>query len=365
MKKIKQFLKDILALAVDFFNAIPGNSNITFGFGVGLTGDQVKLYVKDAYKMEREGRMELPTMHDKIFKVEASVEGNGDRVDQVLTAGRLRRHEAENETIRFKSPTAGWSWYVKYWLYSDGMFFSKEANDDTRKLGNIVKDLAKTWGKMVRVEEEELGADVFNDGGALAGHYILNGSHAGQTDPSGNLMYDSKPTFTLAGNARATKGGGTYVNSVANLTLSVDNLETVYNLHTTTNNRDERDVRVENPCDTLLVQSGAERFKADKILTTNGQNNSLPGSQLNDKNVYYNLLQPMDWQYLDDGAGTYPAFYVGKRQSDSWQFRKRQRPEIRFFRDEKDLGYYTSINMRMGILLKDWRTWTRGGGTSA
>jgi hypothetical protein len=290
------------------------------------------------------------------------VTGAGDRVDQVLGAGRLRRHEAENEPIRFKSPVAGWSYYTKYWMFTDGMYFSKEAHDDTVKLGNIVKDLAKTWGRMVRVEEEEMGALVFNAGGDLLGEWIFDGTHVGQTDSSGDLMYDSKPLFNLTGNTRSTKGGGTYYNSVASLELTPSNLETIYNLHTTTNNRDERDIRCENPCDTLLVQSGAERFKADRILeTTQG----LPNSQLNDKNVYYNLLTPMDWNYLTDGAGTYPAFYVGKRQSDKFQFHKRQMPEIRFFRDEKDLGYYTSINMRMGVLLMDWRVWTRGGGTAA
>lgn len=360
METIKRLFLGLLAVAVDMFNSVPGNS--AWGLGIGLRGDQIKMYVKDMYKMEREGRKELPTMHDKVFKVLLGATGAGTREDQTLGAGRLRRHETENESIRFKSPVAGWSFYARYWMYTDGMFFSKEAHDDTTKLGNIVKDIAKTWGRMVRVEEEELGSAIFNDGGDLAGSWPFNGTHAGgQTDPSGNLMYDSEPLFNLTGNTRSTKGGGTYYNSVASLALTADNLETVYNLHTTTNNRTERDVRIENPADTLLVQSGAERFKADRILDTS---RGLPGTQLNDKNVYYNLLTPMDWSYLTDGAGTYPAFYVMKRQSDALQFHKRQMPEIRFFRDEKDLGYYTSINMRMGTLLKDFRPVSRGGGTA-
>ena len=81
---------------------------------------------------------------------------------------------------------------------------------------------------------------MFNNGGALSGDWVLNGTHTNNTDSSGNLMYDSKPLFNLTGNTRSTKSGGTYYNSVASLSLTPANFETVYNLHTATNNRDER-----------------------------------------------------------------------------------------------------------------------------
>ena len=255
-----------------------------------------------------------------------------------------------------------WQFLVKYHTYADGIALSKEAIEDTTKLGNLLKELAATWGRSIRVLKETFAARVFNDGGDLAGNWIFNGTHTGNTDSSGDLMYDSFPFFNLTGNKRSTKGGGTYYNSVASLTLTPDNFETIYNLHCTTNNRDERDRVMKNPVDTLLVEPGAERFKAERILdTTTG----LPNTQLNDKNVYYKLLQVMDWDYLTDGSGTYPAFYVGKRQHRDFVFRHRQMPEIRFFRDENNLGYRASVNLRIGVFLKNFRVWARGGGTAA
>lgn len=361
IKHIKFLALSFLAVAVDMFNSIPGNASLTFGLSIGLRGDQIKLYIKDMYKAEREGYKECPTKYDQVYKVVSGVSGAGDRNDQFLGAGALTRHTAENQKIRFKAPVAGWSFYSRYWMFSDGLFFSKEAVDDTQKLGNLVKDLAKTWGRSVRVEKETMAARAFNNGGTLAGDWVFNGTHSGQTDPSGDLLYDSKPLFTLSGNNRTTKGGGTYYNSIANITLTPDNFESVYNLATVTNAVDERDRVVENPVDTLLTRCGAESFKAKKILETVG---GMPGGQLNDKNVYYGLVQHLDWRYLNDGT-TYPAFYAMKKQSDDIQFHERQMPEIRFFQDEYDLSKYASINLRFGTMFKNFRPVARGGGTSA
>ena len=243
-------------------------------------------------------------------------------------------------------------------MYSDGLSFSKEAIDDTQKLGNLLKDLAQTWGIQVRIAKEELASRVFNEGGHTDGDWVFNGTHVGNTDSSGNKLYDSFCCFNLTGNARSTKGGGTYYNSIAGLTVTPGNFETLYNLHTATNNRNERDHIVRNPADTLLVRPGADRFKADRIVDTQ---KALPGGQLNDINPYYKIVSVIDWDYL---LAAEAAFFVGKKQADGFQFHERQASEIRFFRDEKNLGYKASINIRIGILIKNFRTWSRGGGTS-
>jgi len=325
----------------------------------GLRADQLALYVKDMYKAEREGYKEVKTGYDQIFKVVTGVTGAGDKITQILGAGALTRHTAEGQKIAYKSPIQGWEFLVKYWTYSDGIALSKEAVEDTVKLGNLMRELAATWGKQVRIAKEEMAATVFNKGGDLLGEWVFNGTHSGNTATYGDMLYDNKPLFNLTGNTRSTKGGGTYYNSIASLTLTPANFETLYNLHVSTNNRDERDNIVQNPCDTLLVKPGAERFKAERILDTQ----KMPGNQLNDVNPYYKLLTIIDWDYLD--FATEEAFYIGKRQSSDFQFHERQQSEIRFFRDENDLNYNTSINIRIGILIKNWRTWSRGGGTSA
>lgn len=329
----------------------------------GLRADQIALYLKDMYKAEREGYKELPTKYNLIYKVKTDAKGAGDKQTQMLGAGQLTRHTVEGQDVNFKSPIQGWEYLVKYWTYSDGLSLTKEAVEDTVKLGNLLKDLANTWGKQNRIAKEEMGARVFNQGGATAGDWVFNGTHSGNSDSSGDLMYDSYPLFNLTGNARALKSGDTLYNSTASLTVTPANFETVYNLHTATNNRDERNNIVANPADTLLVPPGSMRFKAERIVDTS---RGLPGGQLNDENPYYKIVSVIDWDYLTDfTAGSTEVFYVGKKQHPAFQFHERQMPEVRFFRDEKNLGYKASNNLRIGVLLKDWRCWSRGGGTSA
>jgi len=327
----------------------------------GIRADQVALYTKDMYKAEREGYKQADTMWDKIFMVKNGVTGAGDKQTQILGAGALTRHTAENQQIVFKSPIQGWEYLVRYWTYSDGIALSKEAVEDTVKLGNLLKELAATWGISNRVEHETLAATVFNRGGDLLGEYVFNGTHTNNTDSSGDMMYDSEPLFNLTGNTRSTKGGGTYFNSVAGIgTPSAANFETIYNRHTTANNRDERDRVVKNPADTVICDPGGDKFLFERILNT-PKEQGLPGSQNNDINPYYGIIKNIfDWDYLDDDA-----FYVGKAASPAFQFHQRQLPEIRFFRDETNLGYKASFNQRMGILLRDWRVWSRAGGSSA
>lgn len=325
----------------------------------GLTQDQLALYTKDMYKAQREGYKEMPTKYNEIFTVKTGVTGAGDKMTQILGAGRLTRHLTEDQKINFKSPVQGWEFLVKYHTWSDGLAFTKSAVEDTVKLGNLMNDLSKTWGRMVRIEKEEWAARCFNEGGNLSGDIVFNGTHPGNTASYGDMLYDNKPLFNLTGNARSTKGGGTYYNSVAGLSLTPANFETVYNLHTATNNRDERDNVIQNPADTLLVRPGAERFKADRIV---GTDKGMPGGELNDMNPYYKIVSVIDWDYLEAAEA---AFFVGKRKSDDFQFHERQMEEIRFWRTEDDMGYKASINVRFGILIKNWRVWSRGGGTSA
>lgn len=325
----------------------------------GLTAEQQALYTKDMYKAQREGYKEMPTKYDQIFSVKTGVSGAGDKMTQILGAGRLTRHITDDQKINFKAPVQGWQFLVKYHTWSDGLAFTKNAIEDTMKLGDLIHDLAKTWGRMVRIEKETWGARVFNEGGNLLGDTVFNGSHIGNDATYGDMLYDNKPLFNLTGNTRSSKGGGTYYNSVAGLTVTAANFETLYNLHTATNNRDERDNIVQNPCDTMLVRPGADRFLAERILDTQ---RGMPGGQLNDINPYYKMLSVIDWDYLEAAEA---AFFVGKRKDDDFQFHERQQEETRFWRTEDDLGYKASINVRFGILIKNWRVWTRGGGTSA
>jgi hypothetical protein len=297
------------------------------------------------YKAERMGSKEEEVYYNRLFKVVNGATGAGDKYTQLLGASELERHTSEGQDIAFESPLEGWTSYVKYHTYSKGLAFSPEAVEDTVKLGNVLKDVAATWGRRVRQAKERLAAGTFNNGGDLLGSFEFNGSFTGNTDPSGNLLYDSKPFFNLTGNTRTTKDGQTYYNSVAALTVTPANFETIYNLLTATNNKDEEGVPVGNSPDTILTRTGADHFSAVRILqTTKG----MPGGQLNDVNPYEGLIKNIySWSYLDE-----TAFYVGKAQCPEIEFHERMAPEIRFFRNENNAGYKASIRVRFGIHFK-------------
>ena len=329
---------------------------------MGLSADQASVYLKDMYKAEREGMMEIPPMYPKAFKVVNNVKGAGDKYTQLLKAGPLTRHTAEGQDIEFNSPIEGWTTFVKYHTYSDGLTFSPEAIEDTIKLGNMLTDLSKTWGEEVVVAKEEMASGVFNDGSDLLGNYVFNGSHTGQTDSSGDLLYDSIPMFNLTGNARTTKGGGTYYNSDSALAVTPDDFETLYNLMTATNNRDEQDRIKANPMDSVITAPGANAFKMQRIINTK-PDQGLPGGQLNDTNVYFGLIKNhIMWDYITDGA-----FFVGKAQHSALEFHERLSPVIRFFRNENNAGYKASIRVRFGVHAKPgaWKAWGKAGGTYA
>lgn len=323
-----------------------------------LSDDVIAVQRKDMYKAQFEGYKEQPAKYSEIYNVKQGVTGGGDKETQLLGAGRLTRHLTEDQKTNFKAPVQGWDFFVKYWTWSDGLALSKNMVEDSVKISDLMKAFARTWGKMVRVEKETWGARPFNEGGNLAGDVVFNGTHPAVSATYGDLLYDNFPFFTLTGNKRSTKGGGTYYNSVAGLTLTSGNFETVYNLHTSTNNRDERDEIVQNPADTLLVRPGSQRFLAERIVDTQ---RGLPGVQLNDMNPYYKIVSVIDWDYLEADEA---AYYVGKRKHDDVQFHERQSEELRFWRTEDDRGYKASIDVRFGIMLKNFRAWTRAGGTS-
>lgn len=332
----------------------------------GLRGEQIDAYRKDMYKFEREGTQEEDTMYDKIYYVQkgSTVTGAGSKDTQKLRAGNLTRHTVEGQNIIFKSPLQGWTTYVNYYTYSDGLTFSPEAIEDTIKLGDMLKDLAKTWGIEVRIAKETLAARGFNNGGVLLGDFVFDGSYSGETDPSGKLLYDGKPFFNLTGNARTTKAALTYYNSVASAYPTTGNIlpshiKTLYTLMTSSNNRDEQGAVIRNKPDTVLTRAGADEIDVWEIL--NSMNKA--GGELNDKNVWRNKFKnAYAWDYLTEAA-----IYMGKAMSKNLQFHERLASSLRFFRHEESAGYKASIRTRFGTYFKfgSWRDWVRGGGTSA
>jgi hypothetical protein len=328
----------------------------------GLTNDQVAAYKADMYKAEREAVTDLPPVYPDVYKVIPNVEGAGDKYTQLLGSGRFKRHTTENEDIDFKAPLQGWQTYCVYHTYSAGLLFSKNAIEDVnkKKISNMLMDLASQWKEYAIIAKEELAARVFNHGSDTSGDWAFLGSFLDETDSSGLLLYDSKPLFALTGNEHTNKGGGSYYNSVASLTMCADDFETIYNLLTATNNHGEEDELKKNPVNTILCEPGSDHFKAKRIINTD---DGMPGTQLNDLNPYYKIIDKIiPWDYLAASGG----YYVGRRQDKNWEFRERQDQETDFFRDHINKSYLASCDMRFGIMLKPecWRAWARAGGAT-
>jgi hypothetical protein len=164
----------------------------------------------------------------------------------------------------------------------------------------------------------------------------------------------------LSGNLRSSKGGGTYYNGLAGAAITADNFETLYNLVTATNNRDELDFIRSNPVDTVITRTGSDAFAMEQILNTS---RGLPGGELNDLNPFLGLVDMhIAWDYFTDNANGFGSWCVGKRQDPGLQFHVRQDPVFDFFVDPRNKNYCASVIVRFGVFIKDWRKWGKMGG---
>ena len=135
--------------------------------------------------------------------------------------------------------------------------------------------------------KETFAANFFNKGGLTSGASIFNNTITGiVTDPSGDLVYDGKPFFNLTGNQRSAKAHATtYYNGIASA-LDSSNLQTLYTLMTSTNNRDEKGDIVNITPNILLIPK-ALSFTAKSILESDRLISASSVSP--DKNVTQNL----------------------------------------------------------------------------
>lgn len=327
--------------------------------------DQSSIYLKDMYKVAYDVREEKEPKYPLIYDVRSGEEvyGAGTKETQLLGADELDLEIVEGQDINFVSPTQGWQFFGAYLTYKKGVKFTFQSIEDDTKLGNLLKSYAATWSDRDIVARETLAATPFNTGGALLGNAVFNGSWVGNPSPSGNLFYDSKPLFNLSNNLRTTKGGGTYYNGISGLTITASNFETLYNLITATNNRDEQDIIRANPVDTVLTRTGADAFAMEKILNTS---RGLPGGQLNDLNPYFGLIDMhIAWDYYTAVSGGNGAFAIMKRQDPGFQFHVRQEPLFDYFVDPRNKNYCASVHVRFGLFMKDWHKMGMGGGVFA
>ena len=333
-----------------------------------LTNHQQALLTKDMYKAQFDFSKEAKPVRAEIFTIEKKTVGEGDKFTQLLGTNGVTRRTTENQTIDYNAVEEGHTSRGKLHVHHDGIVFSFETAKFSVKFQNIVKSFAKTWSEDLEDKKEQMAADVFNKGGNLTGYYVFDGSYIGETAAYANLPYDGVPLFNLTGNSRTTKGGGTYYNSVAGLSLDATNYETILELVADTNAVTELDRPARFSPDTILTKSVSDYNAALRILVSSG----LSGVDLNDvnphnQNTQYALfnMRPILWrQYLNDTSN---PFYVGKRQDPTWVFMEDKTPEFNFFRDMDNGGYKANMLACFGVHLKPGAPfrWARGGGSSA
>lgn len=331
----------------------------------GVRADQVNVYLKDMYRVAYDVREEKEPKYPLIYDVRSGEEvyGAGVKEIQLLGADELDLEETEGSDINFVSPVQGWTFFGKYLTYKKGVKFSYQSIEDDVKLGNLLKSYAATWADRDIVARETLAASVFNNGGALLGNSVFDGSWVGNAATYANLPYDGKPFFNLTGNTRTSKGGTTYFNAIASSAITPANFETLYNLITATNNRDEQDVIRANPVDTVVTRTGTDAFAMERILNTS---RGLPGGQLNDLNPYMGLIDMhIAWDYMTDSSGGIGGWAIGKRQDPGLQFHVRQEPVFDYFVDPRNKNYMASVIVRFGVFIKDFRKWGKAAGTYA
>lgn len=333
-----------------------------------LTTHQQALLTKDMYKTQFDFAKETKPVRKEIFTIETNVTGQGDKFTQLLGTSGVNRRTAENQTINYHAVEEGHTSRGRLHVHDDGIFFSYETAKFSVKFQDIVKKFAKTMSEDLEYKKEQMAADVFNHGGDLSGYYVFDGSYIGETAPYANLPYDGVPLFNLFGNARTTKGGGTYYNSVAGISLDTTNYETILELVGDTNAVTELDRPSDASPDTILTQTLSDYNYSVRILVSSG----LSGVDLNDVNPHNQNTQfamfnmrPILWRkYLND---TSTPFYVGKRQDPTWVFMEDKTPEFNFFRDMDNGGYKANMLTCFGVHLKPGAPfrWARGGGSSA
>lgn len=309
----------------------------------GVTRNQfTEKYKEDMYDWFFESFPEEPPVWQDLFEVVMS-DSAYEQFTSAIGLGELIE-KPEGEIIQSEAPMESYTIVCKNRSFARKVQFSYESVQDSKK-GNLLQQTVSTWGPALDRTQEKFYAKFFNKGALTAGHDVFNNTITGViTDSSGVVIYDSQPFFDTA---HANKVGSTYSNHTASRALTHANLETTYLTYTSTNNRDERGYPFKLTPDVLLIPP-ALRFTAAVILNTS----MIPGSQDNDTNVLANIVDPMEWYYLDDSD----AWFLGKKKM-GLMATQREVVNLDFWMDEETKDYYASIFTRFGGAVTQWRYW--------
>lgn len=302
---------------------------------------------KQGYAWYWENYDEIPTTYQEIF---AEEDMSGAYVQETSAVGlNDLKEKPESEPLQEDTPMEGYPIYGKCRTFGSKVSWSMELYEDSQVEGLFQKTV-QSWARSVPRTKDRWYSNFFNYGGYTAGNDIFNNSIPDiVTDPSGNLIYDSKPLFNLSGNTRKSKKGGTYYNGFA-LDLDASNLLHVYKHMTQTNNRDEKDDEIILEPDTLLVPSSL-KFTAQELLQ---YENQFTTNFLMEVSKPLNLLKgKLDiivWPRLSDSDAW---FLLCRKQG--LKAMNRMSDQIDFYRDPDTKAYIATIVVRWGGYANNWR----------
>lgn len=321
----------------------------------GLSSNFVKGQLKDMYGYMWDAEQYDDTAEPwKDLFAEKKIDGGFDRTTSVVGMGSLSK-TSESQGYTARTPAEGYTVWGRPWIFTDMIEMTYTAVEDHQKIENILKDAAQTWGAAIKTTRNEFFATWFLYGGYTAGHENFNGTpeSGAETDTSGDGCYDGTtaapvPLFTGSAGTQHTSyaGKSSYYNAVS-LNLDPDNFETLYNLMTVTNNRDENDKVVPN-IPNVMVVSRQLNFTARRLL----ESTLIPGEANNDRNVLQSIVDLKVWDHFTDTDG----WILGCKKKGLTRL-NRQEPKIRFFESEKDRRYYAAVEMRDGARMENWRRW--------
>jgi len=310
-----------------------------------IRGAWNNLIKAETYGYSWEAYQSYDSMYDQIYHIQKSNKAY-EKDTTAIGSGPLHQ-KPEGGDIREVDPAEGWTVYGRNWEWAKMVKVTKEIAEDAIRLKNFLKSMVPDWTNDVEETKEEFFANAFNYGGYTAGHEMFDASIPGGAldDPSGDLIYDSKPLFTLEGNERTTKGGGTYYNAIAE-SFSKSALQDAYTLATLTNAVKENDTKRRQVVDTVYA-SPALMWDIREILDSP----DAPETANRAKNTAYQLVKYIENPYLTNTT----QWTLLKAKDKGLIALMREIPEFDMWEDKKKKCYMMSVYTRFGIMVKDWR----------
>jgi len=311
-----------------------------------LRADVAEGMKKNMYKYYDEGEAysDYKPVYPQIFEIE-KVTGAYEQGTSVIGVGRLTKVN-EGAPFPVTNPREGFTTYGANRTFKDSIIITRETQDDHQKIEDLLRKMAKGWGKEWPETKDDWAAQVYLYGGYTAGHTVFNNDIDGVLATGyGQFPYDGIPFFNLSNNTRSSKAGGTYYNGAA-LGLTVTNFQTQWDLMTVTNAKNEKDLDEVIEPNALIVGAGAIVWTARTLLETT----LIPGSSANDTNLLKGIVDLIPWRKVTD-----TNFWCLSKTKNGKVFQERMEPEVDFFEDKNTKNWHATIMGRVGIRIDNWR----------